>query len=765
MSDQQKSRDLLEQDHGQSTVNIDSKDYTKDKPAIHPQVELAHGNGKFYTDNPDTANPKPLLRISFEAIRSLLSEPASVAKGAAPWVIFSDLIEGGRTAEKQRQEGRFYALWGDSDEAGAMPLPSLQNAVASITGGAYAMLYHSRSATPENLKSRIIIPIAQPVNGADFELLQEVFNDLLAASGVVPDRTTEAANQVCYLPNRGEVYDSCTTDGPLFNPLEAWADQLKEKREAEEKRHKVEQAAKPKPRNANDEQSTIIGLINAAYDFESLLQANNYRQRGKRWLSPFSESGAAGVAILSSGRLYSHHGSSDPLSADNHNGHSLDVADVLCALVYGGDLKAMIKREANDLDPEGQKRRQREYMEKKAANMGESNQDAGTDNPPPPHPLARFIGIDSEIKPPDWILSEFIQEGLVTIAGDRGVGKTTTIVPLSLHAAGFHPEHSPIAPIHWRHVVYISEDPAQVLRIVAGAKTDPHFRINDEALQERFHLVEAARLQPDFVVAVAGYYKQFIRTVDGLGKPVELLPLVVFDTMAANFDLENENDNAQASSLMAALKQKFAGYPAWLITHVTKASREGGQISARGGSALEGDAHQVLYMEVDSKSNKREITRGKTRFETSLVSLQLESKVITTSAVNRFGGWEVVTLRWNICHPMTHKAREVAREEATEARKEADKAQLRERLVDAVRAAYEAGEPPSRTELVKAVTGNNDVKRELVADLLTEGAFVEFVIPKEERKNPRRTTVILPAPVCSDLAGLGGVDEAENDEI
>lgn len=83
MEQTQKSRDLLEQDHGQSTVNIDSKDYTTGKPAIHPLVELAHGNGKFHTDNPDAAKPKPLLRISFEAIRSLLSEPASVTKGAA----------------------------------------------------------------------------------------------------------------------------------------------------------------------------------------------------------------------------------------------------------------------------------------------------------------------------------------------------------------------------------------------------------------------------------------------------------------------------------------------------------------------------------------------------------------------------------------------------------------------------------------------------------------------------------------------------------
>ena len=74
----------------------------------------------------------------------------------------------------------------------------------------------------------------------------------------------------------------------------------------------------------------------------------------------FSESGLAGV-VISERKLYSHHGESDPLSSLNHDGHALDTFDVLRCLHHSGDFSEAIKHYAAELDPDGQKQRQKEY--------------------------------------------------------------------------------------------------------------------------------------------------------------------------------------------------------------------------------------------------------------------------------------------------------------------------------------------------------------------------------------------------------------------
>lgn len=124
-----------------------------------------------------------------------------------------------------------------------------------------------------------------------------------------------------------------------------------------------------RPRKA--EGATIVELINSAYDLDMLLQRHGYAKHGCVWLAPTSESGSPGVRMLRrDGKpvLYSHHGASDPLSAANHEGHALDTADALCALEYGGNFKRMIRTESEQLDPEGQQQRQREYMQQQSQN-------------------------------------------------------------------------------------------------------------------------------------------------------------------------------------------------------------------------------------------------------------------------------------------------------------------------------------------------------------------------------------------------------------
>lgn len=156
----------------------------------------------------------------------------------------------------------------------------------------------------------------------------------------------------------------------------------------EAKQQETAKTAPVKPRKVSGSGRTI-DLVEQAYgqQLEAIIQQFGNKPIGERFLSPHSQSGTAGIIIFTDDkvkkRVYSHHGESDPLSHLNHGGHSLDVFDVLCTLKFGGDVKNAIAHYANELDPQGQKERQREHMEKKntiAAEQFEQVKNKTTEN-------------------------------------------------------------------------------------------------------------------------------------------------------------------------------------------------------------------------------------------------------------------------------------------------------------------------------------------------------------------------------------------------
>ena len=197
--------------------------------------------------------------------------------------------------------------------------------------------------------------------------------------------------------------------------------------------------------------------------------------------------------------------------------------------------------------------------------FGGADREAGKTTPIETHPLARFVELDKEPKPPRWVLPGVIGQGLTVISGAQGVGKTTTILPLALVVAGLH--GGELMPRYWRHVIYVTEDIEQAQRILAGMVRFGGLGIKEDDVKERLHLVAAVRLDAAKVAEVGDFYhEQFVRVVNG----VEISPLVVFDTKSAIFAVENENDNAEASRLVAAIKQNFANLPVWLVGHISK---------------------------------------------------------------------------------------------------------------------------------------------------------------------------------------------------
>ena len=377
--------------------------------------------------------------------------------------------------------------------------------------------------------------------------------------------------------------------------------------------------------------------------------------------------------------------------------------------------------------------------------------------PPKPepriHPLAQFVDLDAEPMAPRVVIPGFIGYGVVIIAGTHGAGKTTGLLPLSMVAAGLHRHGDPLAPKHWRHVVYIVEDAEQARRIVAGIVKFSGLGLDVGTVRARLHIVEARRLEPSYVAEVAATYReQFARTVDG----VEVPPLVVFDTKSAILAMDEENSNTEASAIVAMLKQDFEGLPVWLVGHVSKPNMnraDAAGLSLRGGSAFEADANQVLYLVKEGES--RYLVRGKTRFEAEWPELQIESRTAATMARDEFGDMQAVTLRWAIATP-PEQSRKEAQEQAQEAARKADAAALRDEVREVIEVAWLGGFPLNREGVKAKVRRNRNEVTDTIENLLAERWLHEVVIPPKERTNPKRGAFLVNLTTIEHEAAIRG---------
>lgn len=366
------------------------------------------------------------------------------------------------------------------------------------------------------------------------------------------------------------------------------------------------------------------------------------------------------------------------------------------------------------------------------------------------HPLAQFVDFDTTPKAVRWVIPGVVEHGVVTISGARGVGKTSSILPLAMVAAGLHHPDDPLAPKHWRHCIYVVEHVEQAQRIVAGMVEHGNMGIKAEDVRERLHIVEARRLDPGHVAKVGKLYRErFTRTVEG----VEVLPLVVLDTKSAVLALDNENDNAEASRAVYALKQGFAGLPTWIIGHIAKTQFGRSDVNAlsdRGASAFESDAIQNAYLV--QEGDARYLVLGKKRFEPRWHELHVTSRMAVTVAYDEWGEPETTTLRWGILSP-PEMSRQEAREQAQEAADQQRKRDMRVAVLDAVQIAWQAGNPLSKNGVKGKVSGKAAEVIKEVESLLADGWLHEVEVPSSIRR------------VSSKARFLVRLDAAEHDEF
>ena len=310
------------------------------KTTLQADIKFCSGFGQRHTNK----YGRSLDVITYRQILAMAENPQAVDKAQAQWVIPSTLLS--RTFEEQEQNGQFWALWADFDQD-PRPIKDVVAFWIEYADGCFALFYSSRSATADRQKSRMVIPLAKQLSGADWLLAQECLNDALQTAGFMPDRTTERAAQLCYLPNRGEFYEyAVRDDGRYFEPLTFFAEPIAAKKAAivladQEAAQRIKAAEANRLAFHASGSTSAIDAFNACHSVDEVLLKAGYARKGNHYRHPHSESGGYSASVKNS-RVFSL-SSNDPLFTGGAGNGAHDAFSAWAVLFFGGDMTAAAK--------------------------------------------------------------------------------------------------------------------------------------------------------------------------------------------------------------------------------------------------------------------------------------------------------------------------------------------------------------------------------------------------------------------------------------
>lgn len=160
--------------------------------------------------------------------------------------------------------------------------------------------------------------------------------------------------------------------------------------------HAVQHAVAP--RLIDKSEATISQLYCDRVPLSDALKKYGYKQKSnKRWLSPYSGTGIAGVYIIAGDRCWIHH-ASDPLCS-NASGRPVNAFDLYTFYEHGGDYKKAYK-ECGEKRPRGRPRLTEPTPESEKRPRGRPRLDTINQEPPPPIEFNempfKFLGYDTE---------------------------------------------------------------------------------------------------------------------------------------------------------------------------------------------------------------------------------------------------------------------------------------------------------------------------------------------------------------------------------
>jgi hypothetical protein len=318
-------------------------------PKLMPS--FCSGYGQFHTDEPGKENRIPYLLITLEEIRRLVDNPQQEDKSLAQWLIPSPLLS--RSFQEQEANGEYGIVWADIDQ-NAIGIHGIAGIIEFLFPGYDYEIYTSRSATQDNQRCRILILLNKPLSGSNWVICQQILNDKLQDNGITPDRASERPAQLCYLPNRGEYYDSKSKrNGTFFDPSLEWADEIKNKQDeitlkaAELERLSNEAKLRRETLKSNSGTSSpdLIGAFNQTHTVQDILLQAGYDQKGNNFRHPKSESGSFSANVKDD-KVHSL-SSNDPLYTNGGGIGAHDAFSAFTVLFHAGNRNAAL-RDAGD---------------------------------------------------------------------------------------------------------------------------------------------------------------------------------------------------------------------------------------------------------------------------------------------------------------------------------------------------------------------------------------------------------------------------------
>ena len=573
--------------------------------------------------------------LNVKAIADMVDQPQAREKAEASFIIPSTYREhDGRSHDAQRANGEYHMLAIDVDE-GSPSLDTLQASVNKFTSDAASLIYSSSGASEANKKWRVLIPLAEPVNGDQYSDIQLALFDLMKSDGITCDPALSRPGQPIYLPNvpagkRGDdgeplFYESAKHRGNGYMRIEGSAVQAnaafrKKNEEIAAKRADIErqrrQEAREAKRSADDvdpvqefnDRHTIADLF-AQYGYNQLGASKSYaspmqtsgshatKDFGTHWVSLSGSDAAAGIGQSKTGDITMAWG---------------DAFDLYCFHEHQNDMTAAVRTYAAELRPSPFEEVNQQIPDPQEAELddfeyipdpepqNEANEPESKPAEPAkgqwPTPVAQFV--EADLPKRRWIYGSQYIRGFVTVtASAGGVGKTSlAIVEALAIVTGRELLGEPIKERTSVWIINLEDDGGEMrLRIAAAMRyysishadisTGEHRLYMDAedtiqitlAMETREGLVENTQL-------IAHMREKIIERKVGL---VMMDPFV--STHAIN---ENSNPHVQAVVAMMRKLTRECGCGLDVVHHLRKGSpNEDATIdSVRGAGALIGAA-------------------------------------------------------------------------------------------------------------------------------------------------------------------------------
>jgi hypothetical protein len=256
----------------------------------------------------------------------------------------------------------------------------------------------------------------------------------------------------------------------------------------------------------------------------------------------------------------------------------------------------------------------------------------------------------TSLKPIDYMIQGFWAHSFFVLAGQPGVGKTTAMISACMVMAGFQIADTTITAKNHRKTIFVTEDSDQITRtLFAYAK---HFHIKPTDLLNWFVVIDAKRSDVKDLLTLA--HNVIRHTVNGIR------PHLVLDTANSTMAIDNENDNSEVGSYLAALKQTIyvqLHTPISILTHTNKTiSRQDSDAMARGASAFTGDATLtgILFMDPDGT---RYMKLTKTRYEPDFREIRFETQLFPEIVIDQHGEPQTMLCRISIPYPSAEETR------------------------------------------------------------------------------------------------------------